>query len=472
MVPLSAPWLLRWSDDEGEVRWLARSAGADAAPADGVRLLWRCRGGVESELPARWIPTRLGEGVRCAAFALRGLSAGGSYRMRCAGLSTPWIEVAVDPISGSWRFLLLSDHQQMPGVRGTLRAIEELRARAPVHGVLFAGDLVAVPDDLDCWCGAANGLAFLDTLAAPAAALFAPAGDDRAARGPGPLLSSVPLWACPGNHEVSCRRLDLPPLERFLSVEPRNWDIETFAALCLPVGSPGWYRARVGPLEIASLFVARRYARGDHRERSGPCYEPPGRFLFESPARGSRQHRWMGRLVAGETGAAGGGAHRDVKRGPARLQVTLLHHPPFSQGHDALPLFGEPVEYRENLIARDLVPLLAARGGLVLCGHNHIVNHHRVDGVDYLESSHMAGCFPAFGYDAEGRPLPEPLGHPASYFAAEEAATFFSILEVPDPAAEANGPRRGDRAPRAIVHTYSIGGDGAARIVYTFAVGA
>ncbi len=393
----SAPWILRFQREQLEVRMLAE-------PGELV-LTWCPEGSpASSEIaPSEVRPTRLGARIAVVRFILPDYAGkGGRYRIRSHDGSTRWFCIASDPEPReAWRFLITSDHQNQPGVLPTLRAIARER---PFQGILFPGDLIEIPDDPRSWFGARA--AFIDSLAAPVEDLYAKTPAQ-------PLLSTTPIFACPGNHDTSSSRGGTPA-ERFASVSPDDWDLETFGALFLPDAS--WYAASIGPLRILSLLVSRRWVRGDHVQRRGPCYEMPGRFIFEPISSGSRQREWIRRQAA---------CYEDGCR-----NVVLLHHPPFAQGINARPLFGDPVQYRENLIARDLVPLFERWADLVLSGHNHAVNHHTIRGVHYLEISHLAPGKPARDRLPDGSVAPEPMGHPSRFFAAEEEATYFGVLEV------------------------------------------
>ena len=433
-------------------------APAAAAP----RLLWQPRGsGASGELTpsARGALCFPGDLVRYS-FRLPppapGERWGGTYAIRTDAWRGPWIRLADDPPAGeTWRFLLLSDHQQLPGTAATMRAVRNHLAHTPCQGILFPGDCVAWPDERTHWCGHPQQLGFFDSLGAPG---WAGATRLTAAQSP---LSALPIWAAPGNHDVSGPPARGSAAERFERVAPGRWQIETFHRLLLADGAPPWYRVRVGPLDLISLFVARRYARGDHAARRGPCYEPPGRFIFAPITPGAEQHTWLCSQVSERPdeeacGARSGGEPRAVR--DAGLRVVQLHHPPYAQGINAWPPFGEPVAYREHEIIAHLVPVIAPWADLVCGGHNHAVNHHRIDGVDYFESSHIGCGHPPYERLSNGEPAPEPDGHPSAFFRTSPATTFFSELEVPAAA----------RSARAIVRTWEVEPDGEVRLAYRF----
>jgi hypothetical protein len=476
--PLSSPWILRMAPGAVEVRLLVhlgRGARSSECPAgetgladDELGLHWEARETNADGTLRRALlqPTRLGADIALAAFRVGDYAGTGArYRISCGRQHSPWISIPADPCPGeTWRFLILSDHQLKPGSLVTAKAVARTAGQRPFHGLLFPGDLVDVPDDAASWFGRPDGLSFFDSLAAPATELFRDTPEPREVAAGLPLLSATPIFVCPGNHEISFPEA-VNAKERVGGVAPGGWDIRTFSQLFRPAASrPGWYAAAVGPLDLLSLFVCRRWVPGVHETRGGPCYEHPGRFIFEPIHPGSPQYEWLAGRVGSEGGSASllnRGAEPDhAWQGCLPLRVALLHHPPFAQGCNALPLFGKPVEYKENLIATHLVPLLERWADLVLSGHNHAVNHHRIDGVHYFESSHMASAFRPARQLSDGRPAAEPLGHPALFFASEEGFTFFSTLEV-----------TAEGAGRSVwVRTYRVHSSGVSEEEYAFEV--
>jgi hypothetical protein len=185
------------------------------------------------------------------------------------------------------------------------------------------------------------------------------------------------------------------------------------------VGPADYYALRVGDVWVCSLFVTRWYAKGDHGARGGPTYELPGRFIFEQITRGSMQYEWL-------HGALASRACRT-----ARARIVQLHHGIYSQGHSAVPQFGIPPDYEEDLLVRDLVPLFHDGGvDLVLNGHNHIVNHRIVDGIHYVESGHSGNTYKPYARLPDGSWAPEPHGHPSRLIISEPGVGYFSVLET------------------------------------------
>lgn len=319
------------------------------------------------------------------------------------------------------RFLILSDLQLLPRVGPTLDAVRGLVAGATCDAVLFPGDFVEAPERKDDWWGDPRGGAFFDQMS--------PAG------GPG-LISSTLFVPCIGNHELSAAR-GSTPAEKLNNVRPDDWNLRVYSRLfglpLLPpetqksrqknigsgVGPSDYFSVRLGDVWIGSLFVTRAYVKGDHEKREGPAYEWPGRFIFEPVTRESLQYEWLrGELDLPSCRSA-------------RVRILLMHHGIFSQGHSSVIPFGTPPDYREDYLVRDLVPLLREGGvHIVFNGHNHIVNHRVVDGIHFVESSHIGTTYKPYRMLPDGEWAPEPRGHPSRLLIHEPGAGFFSVLET------------------------------------------
>jgi len=468
----SSPWRVRFSEQEEEIRVLiappastspASTSPASTSPASTSpgaaggsaadrlsRLHLRYWPGppvrdpghappAGSDSTARFMDVRgevketaLTDRTRVARFVIPGTLAGSWYRLGTAGWESRPFWVPRDPRAGRpWRFLLLSDFQNNPESDALLQAVRELHRADPFHGILFAGDLVQVADDAASWTSgaprlAARGHAPRSRAYEAAARPFFDSLGVAADRACAALLPTVPIVITPGNHEVSSRSGE-GAAERAEAVCPNDWNLDTCTALFLPWVShpdmpPGCFRAAWGPLEILSAFVARRWVRGNHEDRSGPTYEPPGRFIFLPVTAGSRLHRW----IRSEIGVP---ARRAEPGGP-RHRIVMCHHPPYAQGINSVPPFDDPPDYRRSTLISDWVPLLRPWADLVLSGHNHVVNHHRVAGVHYLESSHMGAGKPPARRLPDGTSAPEPSGVRSCFFASEEQGRFFSVLEL------------------------------------------
>jgi hypothetical protein len=197
------------------------------------------------------------------------------------------------------RLLLTSDHQLMPMVAANVE-VAAATVGPELDGVLFAGDLVNVPDRASDWFSRPR--AFFRVLGGRADAPL----HGRAYRG-APLISSAPLYPAIGNHEVMGNRPGLTGLrERFDDPAPHAWDTVAYDAL---FGLPRWWSRTVGDVFLVSLFVARAW-----RSESDTYTGPDGQFVFEPIHSGSRQHAFLAATLGTPQARA------------ARFRVVLLHH--------------------------------------------------------------------------------------------------------------------------------------------------
>jgi hypothetical protein len=308
-----------------------------------------------------------------------------------------------------------------------------------LDGVLFAGDMVGVPDRAHDWFDHPTGRGFFASMTGRADTVIA----GRRYRG-APLLQHAPLFPAIGNHEVMGRRARHRTLrDLFDDPAPDAWDTATYEALFpVPAGpaGPRWWSRTVGDVFVVALFVTRAW-RDDvatYTEPADRARDPMGgQFLFERVDAGSPQYEWL----AGELASP-------RARG-ARFRVVLFHHASHGLGAHAVPAYTDPVPdgaggyaypIEDDVVLRDLAPLFAAAGvDLVLNGHSHLWNRFRDPaGVNWLETSNVGnsyGAFPERG-DPGGltpavptvAPLTGPAGEPLPYV-ADNDVTVFSVLD-------------------------------------------
>lgn len=353
------------------------------------------------------------EGVRTTVFRhaaqLPGLGAQRiPYRVRSgSGASGRHTLRGAVPAGEPVRLLLTSDHQLKPMVAANIEAAAST-VGMQLDGVLFAGDLVNVPDRASDWFSRPR--AFFRVLGGRADAPL----HGRAYRG-APLLSHAPLYPAIGNHEVMGRRPGLVSLDAlFDDPAPDAWDTVAYDAL---FGLPRWWSRTIGDVFLVSLFVARAW-----RSESDTYAGSDGQFLFEPIHSGSRQHGFLAATLATPRARA------------ARFRVVLLHHAWHGLGAHVVPPFASPVRVgtrwaypaeRDQLL-HDLEPLLSTAGvHLVLAGHSHLWNRFRnAAGVHFLETSNVGntyGAFPERGDPGGLQPLAPPL--------ASDEVTAFSLLD-------------------------------------------
>ena len=66
----------------------------------------------------------------------------------------------------------------------------------------------------------------------------------------------------------------------------------------------------------------------------------------------------------------------------------------------------------------------------MLNGHNHIVNHRFVDGIHYVESSHLGNTYRPYARLPDGSWAPEPHGHPSRLAISDPGIGYFSIIDT------------------------------------------
>lgn len=336
------------------------------------------------------------------------------------------------------RFLLTSDAQGSPLATQAIARVADVAG--PFDFIVFPGDLPERPFVAeDWWAPVPNGNevgsrpethAFFPVFQGYAWTEASQGGHVQGA----PLLQSLPLYAAIGNHDVAgVVGFDWNPSR----IDPRGSDTTTFEELFgppdKPVGERKYYAFTYGNVRVVVLFVARAWRRADHVGKTGPTYEEEhpedparwthGRFPFTSIAPGSPQYEWLARELKSSAWSE------------AEYRIVALHHPIYSMGHDWTPPFvePEPVEVRDergvlrsrryrypaekDVLRNDLAPLLARHGThLVVYGHSHTYNRFRVDGVHYLESSHLGKVYPLMGEDISGQTCLCAIHEPGSSF--------------------------------------------------------
>jgi hypothetical protein len=330
------------------------------------------------------------------------------YRVRSGdAASAAYTLAGAVPPGEPARLLLTSDHQLKPMVAANVEAVAAT-VGVELDGVLFAGDLVNVPDRASDWFDRPR--AFFRVLAGRADA------DLHGHRYRGaPLLPHAPLYPAVGNHEVMGRRPGLRGLEDlFADPAPSAWDTAAYDEL---FGLPRWYARTVGDVFLVSLFVARAWLADEDTYTASD-----GQFVFEPVGRGSRQYAWLERTLASAEARA------------ARFRVVMFHHAPHGLGCHVVPAFTDPVRVGErwtypaerDQLLGDLEPLLSATGvHLVLAGHSHLWNRFRnAAGVHWLETSNVGNTYGACPERGDPGGL-EPAAPPLT----SDEVTAFSVLD-------------------------------------------
>jgi hypothetical protein len=342
------------------------------------------------------------------------------------------------------RLLLTSDHQLKTMTPANLEKVAET-AGVELDGVLFAGDLVNVPDRASEWFDSTTGLAFFAGLTGRGSQTIA----GRTYRG-APLVQHSPLFPAIGNHEVMGRYSETAGLDaqfndpqpthvaqaRWDAARPAYKDEETWVAdaswnattyeemFPFPrssAGGPRWYSRRIGDVQLITLFVTGIWrsrgasGRGTFQEAAADLVDPTrwgyGQFIFEPVKRGSDQYNWLENELASN----------DARK--AKYRVVMFHHPAHGLGDNSAPPFTDPVQTIErdpltgrvtavryayprtqDHILRDLEPLFSRAGvNLVHNGHSHLWNRFRNSaGVNWIETSNVGNSYGAYD-ESSGR---------------------------------------------------------------------
>ncbi|MEH1011582.1 hypothetical protein V6U90_00410 [Micromonospora sp. CPCC 206060] len=426
-----------------------------------TRRLSRTREDAASAVPGRTYGAVVDRPVYRQLARVTGLGAGRTpYRVVSvdhrgrATVSAAYTLAPAVPRRSPVRLLLTSDHQLKTMTPANLEKVAET-VGVRLDGVLFAGDLVNVPDRASEWFDSTTGLAFFAGLTGRGRRTIA----GRTYRG-APLLQHTPLFPAIGNHEVMGRWSDTAGLDsqfndphpvevaraRWLRDRPQgvdeatwlaeqSWDVTTYEELFpyprSAAGGPRWWSRTIGDVHLVTLFATQIWrsasptGRGKFQEAQADLADPDrwgyGQFIFEPVKRGSRQYRWL------ESELASAEARR------ARYRVVMYHHPGHGLGDNSAPPFTDPVqritrdpvtgavtavsyEYplADDHILRDLEPLFSSAGvDLVHNGHSHLWNRFRnAAGVNWLETSNVGNSYGAYDVSSgAARNLPDKPDH-------------------------------------------------------------
>ncbi|MGA7932087.1 MAG: metallophosphoesterase family protein [Kovacikia sp.] len=355
------------------------------------------------------------------------------------------------------KLLLTSDHQLKPLVAANLQKVVETVGQ--VDAVLFAGDLVDIPDRASDWFDHTNGNAFFPTL--QGRAHYDLKRENRITRYTGgALIQSAPLFPAIGNHEAmgrvsSDRRLgtqfddstpraiaevayrknartinptDNPKIrETWIKNNSFNTDTyeEIFTLPESPEGGKQYYAVTFGDIRLIVLHATNMWrtpslaatARGKYQERQQDLDDSAewgyGQHLFGAIAKGTAQYRWLEQELN----------NPEFKQ--AKYKMVMFHHPPHSLGFNVVPAYTDPVQSIErdasgkitavcyeypkqaDYLVRDVVPLLESAGvQLVFYGHSHLWNRFiSPAGMHFLETSNVGNSYDAYVGD-RSRPVP------------------------------------------------------------------
>lgn len=352
------------------------------------------------------------------------------------------------------KILLTSDHQLKPLVSANLQKVVETVDHIDL--VLFAGDLVNVPDRASEWFDDTRGGAFFPALQGRATYELDKAGVKTRYRG-GEIIQHAPMYTTIGNHEVMGRfssetslhdqfgdafpralienrypgtpasfadrgtstpdSSDAPAL-RETWIKNHSFNTDTYEEILTlpesPKGGERYYAVTFGDIRLIVLYITNIWrtpslaadARSKYREREADLQDSDrwgwGQFIFEPVDRDSTQYAWLKQELH----------HPEFQH--AKYKVVMFHHPPHSLGENSVPAYTTPrqlverqgtrvisVRYEypkaDNYIIRDVVPLLESAGvQCVVYGHSHLWNRFvSPNGMHFLETSNVGNSYGA-----------------------------------------------------------------------------
>ena len=408
-----------------------------------------------------------------------------------AVLSDTYTLAPAPPAGSGARLLLTSDHQAM---QNTPTNLEVAAATVgALDAVVFAGDLVNIPDRASEWFDDTRGSAFFPVLQGAAARV------DRGGHlGVGAaIIQNVPIFPAIGNHEVQGRRDSMTglnasfgaPVPRAVAeqawrdravggdrrskkqwVEDNSFSTTTYEEIFTlpesPSGGERYYATTIGNVRLITLYSTRIWRgtsnNADPAERTGtsryqdaaatlgdPLAQGYGEFVFEDLSVGSEQYAWLEREL------------RSKERLAASYTIVQLHEGPNGLGDNVSPPFAHPerIEERDgngnligvryeysqarNFLHTDVAPLLEREGvQLVFNGHSHLWNRFVADNgiTHYLEGSNTGNTYNAYtALSGRSRHVPASPWLSENYPAQENPGGLEPIVPNVNPMTNAAG---------------------------------
>lgn len=267
-----------------------------------------------------------------------------------------------------FRFAQLSDLQGLPDCNKTVDEI----GKQKLDFILYSGDATYTSWRLDSWFDLGVEWQSEDSRKK---AFFPCMQNAR-------LMQYMPLFFCPGNHEVDNIRCYA---EKEKIGDDKQWCWSIFMQMFRPlyptddysVTGRRWYSADYGDLHITSLSI------------NNLCfinpYEAPGWRLYDSIAPDSPQIKWL---------------KEDLKNAGAKYKWVIQHFHILNKGWDVQFNLCEPeinekggVSYPHDHGGR-LMDLYSESGvNAVTFGHSHVYERYYRKSTHFIEAAYISVCF-------------------------------------------------------------------------------
>lgn len=396
--------------------------------------------------------------------------------------------------------MLTSDHQAMVNTPANMHFAKQTITRelGAIGAVVFAGDLVNIPDRASEWFDDQRGSAFFPVLQGRGGRRGTDGVEYRGAD----IIQHAPIYPAIGNHEVQGRiaghtslnasfnnpvpravaEAEYAKVARVVNpsgsitvknrwIEDNSFSSRTYEEIFTLPGNELYYATTIGDVRLVVLYSTRiwrgtqanpnpadRTTTSRYQEARSvldkPLEQGYGEFIFEDIGVGSAQYRWL----QGEVASA---AFRQAK-----YTIVMLHEGPQGLGDNVMPQFTHPVRVEErdeagvlvgvrydypsegNVALHDLGVLLENAGvDLVYNGHSHLWNRFTSGGgTHYLEASNTGNSYGAYHpLSGRARPVPPAPWNAADYWAQGNPGGLEPVVPTLAPL------RTGDGTPQPFI---------------------
>lgn len=274
------------------------------------------------------------------------------------------------------QFALLSDLQLKPEILQTVKLV----GQSQPDFIIYNGDFVNTAWKAGEW------FALPDSYSSPSEAGKEWFTAMQQTEGGSRLLQYIPVFPCPGNHEVTDQRV---LADKARSLDRSLWDYGIYMQLFRPLypdqqygaGGKHWYSADFGDIHIVSLSAIRWHPWNG--------FEAPGWQIFDDIRPGSDQYEWLS---------------RDLSAASAGYIWVAMHWHMFNRGEDGHVPFSPPkvdpsdaakaVYPEPDACHAYLKPLFERhRVAGVSYGHSHVYERYLVNGVSYIEAASIGNSY-------------------------------------------------------------------------------